>query len=279
MGAVGAQAAGLSAGQAGTVLGQPLDFVVQVRLEAGDTVSPDCVNAEVHLSDQRVPPSGVRTVIDQQSGGQARVRVQTQQAIDEPVVSITLRVGCAAPISRRFVVFADPPHSGTVAAAAAAPVSGLVPLAAAAPQDTNTLADTAISSAATGAKSLPANKVIRPAAPGQDGVTAARRASTAAVGTAKSNTGKPATRLAAAKQAAPAAAGAAPDAGASPAGSARSAHDGDSCCSRHCRRRNGRALRERRSGGCCAGGRGRSGQCHAGRRCGGRSLGPTHSEP
>ncbi len=78
-------------------------------MDGGETLTAECVNAEVLVSDQRLPPSAVRTQIDQQGNGTARVRVQTQQSIDEPVVSILLRVGCVSPISRRFVVFADPP--------------------------------------------------------------------------------------------------------------------------------------------------------------------------
>ena len=123
--AAGVGAAGLSTGSSATVLGQPLDFPVQVRLDAGETLTPDCVGAEVHLSDQRLPPAAVRTLIDQQGSGSARVRVQTQQAIDEPVVSITLRVGCAAPITRRFVVFADPPSGSAPAAPAPPPPAAL----------------------------------------------------------------------------------------------------------------------------------------------------------
>lgn len=123
--AAGVAAAGISTGPSATVLGQPLDFPVQVRLDSGETLTADCVGAEVHLSDQRLPPNAVRTVIDQQASGTARVRVQTQQAIDEPVVSITLRVGCAAPITRRFVVFADPPSAVAPPAAVAPPPAAL----------------------------------------------------------------------------------------------------------------------------------------------------------
>ena len=118
------------------MLGQPLDFSVQVRLDAGETLTVECVGAEVHVSDQRLPPTAVRTLIDQQGNGSARVRVQTQQAIDEPVVSISLRVGCAAPITRRFVVFADPPAALASAAAVlplSAPAAAPAPVLAAAP--------------------------------------------------------------------------------------------------------------------------------------------------
>ncbi len=124
--ASGVAAAGISAAQSGTVLGQPLDFPVQVRLDAGETLEAECVSAEVYVSERRVPAAMVRALVDQQNNGSARVRVQTQQVVDEPVVSVTLRVGCVAPITRRFVVFADPPAN--VAAAAPAAVPAQAPL-------------------------------------------------------------------------------------------------------------------------------------------------------
>ena len=44
-----ASAAGLGSGGSVAVLGQPLDFTVQVRLDAGDTQALECVVAEVML--------------------------------------------------------------------------------------------------------------------------------------------------------------------------------------------------------------------------------------
>ncbi len=107
--AAAASAAGLGAGASSAVLGQPLDFAVQVRLEPGDSLAPECVSAEVTSGDRRVPPPLVRTVVEVTGADSARVRVLTQTSIDEPVLSIQLTVGCTSRMVRRYVVLADPP--------------------------------------------------------------------------------------------------------------------------------------------------------------------------
>jgi len=116
-----ASAAGLGAGASSAVLGQPLDFAVQVRLEPGDTLTAECVSAEVTAGDRRLPPAAVRAVLDMTGPETARVRVQTQSAIDEPVIGIQLSVGCLARMTRRYVVLADPPQIAGLAAVATAP--------------------------------------------------------------------------------------------------------------------------------------------------------------
>jgi pilus assembly protein FimV len=121
-----ATAAGFGASGSGAVLGQPLDFVVQVRLDAGEALTAECVSAEVTAGEQRLLPSNVRTVIEMQTADLARVRVQTTQALDEPVVGVNLTVGCASKLSRRFVVLADPP--GMAASSAPVPTVVAAPL-------------------------------------------------------------------------------------------------------------------------------------------------------
>ena len=105
-----ASAAGLGAGASVAVLGQPLDFAVQVRLDAGEALAPECVTAEVTVGDRRMPASLVRTALEMTGAETARIRIITSQAIDEPVVAVVLHAGCAAArLTRRFVVLADPP--------------------------------------------------------------------------------------------------------------------------------------------------------------------------
>ena len=133
-----AAAAGLGSGGASAVLGQPLDFAVQVRLDAGDSLTPECVSAEVTTGDRRVPPGLVRAVLEMTGPETARVRVQTQTSIDEPVIGIQLSVGCTARMTRRYVVLADPPHTTAQATAPAfaanpAAVSDAAPAAQASP--------------------------------------------------------------------------------------------------------------------------------------------------
>jgi hypothetical protein len=99
----------LGAGDAGATMGQPLNFAAAVRLEPGVSLSPDCVAAEVVVGDRQLPPPLLRTVIEMTSATTARVRVQSQANIDEPVVHVQLGVGCSNRISRSYVVLADPP--------------------------------------------------------------------------------------------------------------------------------------------------------------------------
>ena len=110
-----ASAAGLGSGGSAAVLGQPLDFVVQVRLDAGDTQALECVVAEVMVGERRLPAPLVRTTVDTRGGDGARIRVTTTLAIDEPVIGINLSAGCVSRISRRYVVLADPPLSAPAA--------------------------------------------------------------------------------------------------------------------------------------------------------------------
>ena len=122
-----ASAAGIGAASTGAVMGQPLDFAVQVRLEPGVVLEPRCVSAEVTAGERRLPPPLVNTVVEMIGVNLARVRVRTRQVVEEPVLGIDLIVGCQAPMSRRFVVLADPPLI--------TPMSALAPVAADALED------------------------------------------------------------------------------------------------------------------------------------------------
>lgn len=103
------RAAGLGSGDSGATMGQPLNFAVAVRLDAGESLAPECVSAEVTVGDRRLPPPLVRTAIEMTSASTARVRVLTQIAVDEPIVQVQLAVGCGNRIARSYVVLADPP--------------------------------------------------------------------------------------------------------------------------------------------------------------------------
>jgi pilus assembly protein FimV len=160
-----AWAAGLGAGGSSAVLGQPLDFPVQVRLEAGETLGPECVAAEVRTGDRRLPPSAVRTQVQSTGPDTARVRVMTTGSIDEPVIEILLAVGCTTRISRQYVVLADPPSTtapslapafaaspAPAAEPAALPVSTTVPVpGSGSPRAANTDSSTSAGASGPGA--------------------------------------------------------------------------------------------------------------------------------
>ncbi|MBL8287232.1 MAG: hypothetical protein JNL85_04535, partial [Rubrivivax sp.] len=115
---VEASAAGFGSASSTTLLGQTLDFVVQVRTDAGETVSAECVTAEVVSGERRVP---ARVIVEPAGADLVRLRVATSQVIDEPVVNVGLSLGCPPRLARRYVVFAEPPSTAAPPAMAVAP--------------------------------------------------------------------------------------------------------------------------------------------------------------
>ncbi|MDZ7590686.1 MAG: hypothetical protein U5L05_08340 [Rubrivivax sp.] len=130
-----ASAAGFDGGGTAAVLGQPLAFVTLVRLDPGESLEPDCVAAEVMAGERVLPASQVRTSIESQADGGARIRVATSSAMDEPVISVALSVGCQVRQTRNYIVLADPPETAPVVAS---PVAA-APAFAAAPADADAL--------------------------------------------------------------------------------------------------------------------------------------------
>ena len=93
-----------------TTLGRPLDFIAQVALDGDETVTRECVAARVTAGDNRIAAENVRvTLEDAHDPGMRAIRVTTRTAVNEPVVTIDLTVGCRSQMSRRFVAFVDPP--------------------------------------------------------------------------------------------------------------------------------------------------------------------------
>lgn len=155
------------------VLGQSLDFNVNLRLDPGDVVESKCVAAEVTTGDTRLPPHAVRVGTDTSAPDLLKIRVVTGPALDEPVASVTVAVGCPARLSRRFVLLLDPPSNAPSALPpasvvadtpppriAAAPVVAVAPTAPPAPAPR---AETAAPAAPGGADKPAAERAARPA--------------------------------------------------------------------------------------------------------------------
>lgn len=121
-----AEAMGITRTANSTVLGQALDFSAVVRLEPEESLSSDCVLADVNLGDRMLPSIAVRVSVES-GGNERRVRVRTTVPVDEPIVTVTLKIGCPMQLSRSFVAFVDPPG---VQLAQAAPSPAAAPLAA-----------------------------------------------------------------------------------------------------------------------------------------------------
>ena len=74
-----------------------------------EDVTSLCIQADVFFGDAQLAPSSVRTSTQRNApDAEASVRIQTTVAVNEPLVSVVVRVGCVSAFSRRYVLLADP---------------------------------------------------------------------------------------------------------------------------------------------------------------------------
>jgi hypothetical protein len=100
----GAHAVELAASRTLAVLGRPLDARINIKL---DQVEEDpCLQAQVFFAETR---TNALTQWTPASGNPAQgvLRVTTSAAVDEPIVTVYVTVGCSARVSRKFVFFAE----------------------------------------------------------------------------------------------------------------------------------------------------------------------------
>lgn len=138
------QALGFGRLNSTAVLGQPLNLPVPLRLDPGERLEPECVQAAVTAGESQWGRDQVRVRLEPGSSPSEWVaRITSTQAIEEPVVEITLTVGCERRFSRRFIALADPPglqqaarQQSPVPAAAPVPLADIetTPAAAEPPQ-------------------------------------------------------------------------------------------------------------------------------------------------
>jgi len=132
------------------VLGQPLTFTVPVHVEAGEQIASECLAAKVRYGETLLPPNTVHAdVLPGGSDDLLRVRVTTSEPVSEPLIEVSLDVGCDRRFSRVFSVFADPPTlAATPAQVTAMPqaAAGQAPLAAS-PESTGAMAPGAVHAA------------------------------------------------------------------------------------------------------------------------------------
>jgi pilus assembly protein FimV len=125
----------LSVGQvrANAVLGQPLSLAVPVTVAEGEELTAECVTADIVAGDYKVPAQGVRTRVSPgRTSNEAIVRITTSGVVEEPVLTVTVNVGCTNKSSRTVTLFADPPavNLPETAAPVAAPAQPAAPIAA-----------------------------------------------------------------------------------------------------------------------------------------------------
>lgn len=93
----------LGAAEGPVTIGRPLEVDVRVVLDPGQAEAP-CVQAEVFYGAQRVNPS--RVSADAGGGQLGTVKVRSTATVNDPVVTMTLQVGCGTHVARRYVLLA-----------------------------------------------------------------------------------------------------------------------------------------------------------------------------
>ena len=164
------------------LVGQPLDVTIQAQLSGDETPGALCAEADVFHADARQDASRVRVAVEGATSQTANIRVMSSTPVDEPVVTVYLKVGCNQKITRRFVMLADVPTEPAAAAPslpvvaapaqatplATLPATSASPAAAAgvapAPQDSGSNLPSAQAAPATPPPRAPAQMAKRPPA-------------------------------------------------------------------------------------------------------------------
>ena len=91
------------------LIGRTLDVSIPITLDSLGQVAELCPEADVFHGDSRVDASRVTARVEPANGLNAVVRVRSSLAVDEPVVTVYLRLGCNQKFTRRFVLLAEEP--------------------------------------------------------------------------------------------------------------------------------------------------------------------------
>ena len=94
--------------QGAALIGRSLDVSIPVQTDPGQSISSACFEADVFHGDTRQDPAQVQVRLEPTPSAETlRLRIVSQSPIDEPVVTIYVRAGCAQMVTRRYVLLAD----------------------------------------------------------------------------------------------------------------------------------------------------------------------------
>ena len=90
------------------IVGQPLEVSIPVQLDVEESAASLCVEADVFHADARQDAVRVRVSVEALPQPQAAsVRIFSSSPVDEPIVTVYLKVGCGQKSTRRYVLLAD----------------------------------------------------------------------------------------------------------------------------------------------------------------------------
>ncbi len=87
-------------------LGQPLDLLFPIHLGPNEALSEQCLRADVQAGDARVP-AGLLQLRLEGEPPQLRARLTSAVRVDEPVVQVSLAVGCPSRFTREFMALLE----------------------------------------------------------------------------------------------------------------------------------------------------------------------------
>ena len=89
------------------LIGQPLEITIPVRLEQGESLPTLCFEADVFYADTQLDPARFQVLVEPAGPQDANVRIRTNAVVDEPVVTVFLKTGCAQKFTRRYVLLSE----------------------------------------------------------------------------------------------------------------------------------------------------------------------------
>ena len=93
--------------QGGVWLGQPLAFAVPLQLQEQGEPGSLCPQADIYAGDNRYAPDQVHVSVAATGDDTAALlKISADVTVDEPVVTVYVRVGCDQKIARRYVLMA-----------------------------------------------------------------------------------------------------------------------------------------------------------------------------
>lgn len=116
-------------------IGKPLNIVIPLTLDGSEVGGSLCPQVEVVQGDGAMDERRVSVSLEPGAAPDApRLRVRTSRAVEEPIVTVTVKAGCAATSTRQVVLLADPPPVDAALPSFEAPGEAARSSAAAAPQ-------------------------------------------------------------------------------------------------------------------------------------------------
>ena len=91
------------------VVGRPLDISVQAVLDAQDDPAALCIEADAFYADNKLDKSLVRVSTEKALSNplDTIIRIRSSVLLDQPAITLHVRVGCQQKTERRYVVLAD----------------------------------------------------------------------------------------------------------------------------------------------------------------------------